>query len=163
MKNKFTLAIALIAAALVGRSIAFASRSFAARTQTVKVYLVDLEDNGKRGRKIGCGDSLVSVKRTITSTRTPLRAALNELLSIPPTYKHDARLTNYWKGRNLRVRDVSIRNGTATIHLTGEVFVAGICDEPRIENQIRATALQFPSVKRVKVFIGNRSLRDAIR
>jgi len=72
-------------------------------------------------------------------------------------------LQNFWKGRDLKVKSVSIRRGTATIHISGEVFVAGICDQPRIESQIEETARQFPNVKRVKVFIGKRTLADAIR
>jgi len=51
----------------------------------------------------------------------------------------------------------------STIRLSGELSVAGVCDEPRIESQIDATARQFPTVKRVKVFIGNQTLAAAIR
>ena len=72
-------------------------------------------------------------------------------------------LQNFWKGRNLRLQSVSIQQQTATIRISGEVFVAGICDEPRIIGQIEETARQFPTVKRVNVFIGRRTLADAIR
>lgn len=138
-------------------------RDSAERSVGVKVYLVAVGDDGKTGKKIGCGDSLVSVTRTIKKTVAPLKATLQELLSTPPETGENPKLQNFWKGRNLRVRSVSISNHTATIHILGEVFVAGICDQPRIESQIEETARQFPSVKRVKVFIGRRTLRDAIR
>jgi hypothetical protein len=46
--------------------------------------------------------------------------------------------------------------------LTGEVFVAGVCDQPRIEEQIEETARQFPMVNQVSVFIGNHTLAEAI-
>jgi hypothetical protein len=135
----------------------------AGNTMRVKVYLVALGDNGKTGKKIGCEDSLVPVTRTVNKTAAPLTAALTELLTIaqPPT--ENPKLENFWKGRNLRIKSVSIRKNTATIYISGEVFVAGICDIPRIESQIEETARQFPNVKRVKVFIGRRTLRDAIR
>jgi hypothetical protein len=132
------------------------------KPQTVKVFLVALGDNGKIGRRFGCEDSLVPVTRTIAPTRAPLRAALHELLTIPPTYGPNPKLSNYWKGRNLQIHALSIRNGTATIRLSGQIFVAGVCDEPRIEEQIKATVLQFASVKKVRIFIGNRSLSEAI-
>jgi len=131
--------------------------------QQIKVYLVAIGDNGQAGKKIGCEDSLVPVTRKIKKTAAPLKAALEELLSTPPETGENPKLQNFWKGRNLRVRSVSIRRATATIHISGEVFVAGICDQPRIESQIEETALQFPTVKRVKVFIGKRTLADAIR
>jgi len=135
----------------------------AQRNREVKVYLVALGDNGKMGKKIGCEDSLVAVTRPIKGTTAPLKAAIQELLTIPTETGDNPKLENFWKGRNLRVRSVSIRKSTATIYLSGEVFVAGICDVPRIKSQIEETAKQFPAVKRVKVFIGKTTLADAIR
>jgi ABC-type uncharacterized transport system substrate-binding protein len=60
------------------------------------------------------------------------------------------------------LKSVSICKGTATIRFSGEISVAGICDEPRITEQIEATAKQFPTVKRVKVYVGNKTLKYAI-
>lgn len=148
-----------------------ASQSAAAGTESapvpknseVKVYLVAVGDNGQAGKKIGCDDSLVAVTRPIESTPGPLKAALQELLSMPSQPSGSPRLENFWKGRNLKLTSVSIRRNTATIHFSGEIFVAGVCDEPRIKTQVEETARQFDNVKRVKVFIGKRSLADAIR
>lgn len=135
----------------------------AENTMSVKVYLVAMGDNGKTGKKIGCEDSLVPVTRTIRKTAAPLTAALAQLLATPQHPAVNPKLENFWKGRDLKIKSVSIRNNTATIYISGEVFVAGVCDIPRIESQIEETARQFPNVKRVKVFIGRQSLRDAIR
>lgn len=133
------------------------------RNTTVKVYLVAVGDEGKTGKKIGCGDSLVATNRSVQPTSAPLKAAITELIETPQHPAGNPRLENFWKGRNLRVVSVSILNNTATIRLAGEVFVAGICDIPRIESQIEETAKQFPMVKRVKVFIGSQTLRNALR
>ena len=140
-----------------------ADRASAQQGIGVKIYLVALGDNGKAGKKIGCGDSLVPVTRTVNRTLAPLRAALAQLLATPQHPAENPRLENFWKGRDLKLNSVSISNRTATIHISGEVFVAGICDIPRIESQIEETARQFPTVKRVKVFLGGQTLRDAIR
>lgn len=138
--------------------------SVSTKTGEVKVYLVAVGDNGKIGRKIGCEDSLVAVTRKVKPTAAPLRAALDELLSIPREYAGDSRLNNFWVGRNLRVKSVAVRAGTATIYIVGEgPFIAGVCDEPRVTEQIEATARQFPTVRRVKVFVNGRRLADAIR
>jgi spore germination protein GerM len=130
------------------------------KTQEVKVYLVALSDAGKSGKKIGCDDSLVAVKRTINATAAPLKAAIEELLASP--HESDGQLGNYVFGPNLKLKSVSISKGTATIRFSGEISVAGICDEPRITEQIEATAKQFPTVKRVKVYVGNKTLKYAI-
>lgn len=140
-----------------------ADRAAAQQGVAVKIYLVALDDNGKTGKKIGCDDSLVPVTRTVNRTVAPLRAALAQLLATPQHPAENPKLENFWKGRDLKLTSVSINNRTATIHISGEVFVAGICDIPRIESQIEETAKQFPTVRRVKVFLGGRTLRNAIR
>jgi hypothetical protein len=140
-------------------------RGSSQNSQSIMIYLVAVGDDGKTGKKIGCGDSLIAVTRTIKKTAAPLTAAIRELLQTPqhPGVDGSPNLENFWKGRNLKVRSVFIVNHTATIRLSGELSVAGVCDEPRIESQIDATARQFPTVKRVKVFIGNQTLAAAIR
>jgi hypothetical protein len=135
----------------------------ARNTQPIKIYLVALGDNGKTGKKIGCDDSLIAVTRDIKKTTSPLTAAIRELLLTPQHPDGSPNLENFWKGNKLKVISVSLVNGTATIRLSGQVFVAGVCDEPRIQSQIEATARQFRTVKNVKVFIGKQTLADAIR
>lgn len=131
--------------------------------QAIHIYLVAVGDDGNTGKKIGCGDSLIPVTRTIKKTAAPLTAALRELLSMPQHPNDNPKLENFWKGNHLKVQSVSIRGNTATIHISGAVFVAGACDIPRIESQIEETAQQFPNVKKVNVFIGKRTLADALR
>jgi hypothetical protein len=105
----------------------------------------------------------VAVTRTIKPTAAPIRAALDELLSMPEEFDDGGQqLGNYWKGSDLKVKSVSLTRGTATIQITGRLLVAGICDEPRITEQIEATAKQFPSVKRVRVFVSGTPLKEAI-
>ena len=130
-------------------------------TREVKVYLVAVGDAGKAGRKIGCDDSLGAVTREVKNDGAPLKAAVRELLSMPREY--EGGLGNYWFGERLRVTGATVSRGTATIRITGKVFVAGVCDEPRIEEQIKETARQFPGVRRVNVFVNGRTLASVIR
>ena len=130
-------------------------------TREVKVYLVSVGDAGRAGRKIGCDDSLVAVTRTVRNDGSPLRAAVRELLSMPREY--EGGLGNYWFGERLRVTGATISRGTATIRIAGRLYVAGVCDEPRIEEQIKETARQFAGVRRVNVFVNGRPLARVIR
>jgi hypothetical protein len=160
MKRLFAAGLALLsAAALAVPAPAAAQRG--RRTREVKVFLVALDDNGRRGRRVGCGDSLVAVTRTVRDDGAPLKAAVKELLTTPREF--EGGLGNYWFGENLRVQSATLRGGVATIHIRGQVAVAGICDEPRIEGQIRETARQFRGVRTVKVFVNGQRLADAIR
>jgi spore germination protein GerM len=134
----------------------------AAPTQKVKIYLVALGDAGKLGPKFGCDDSLVAVSRSIAPTTAPLTAAINQLLATPRTYAPDKRLSNNWFGPGLKLKSASVQNGLATLRFDGHVAIAGVCDTPRIEKQIEATALQFKNVKKVRVFVGNETLSESI-
>ncbi|MFN2416047.1 MAG: GerMN domain-containing protein [Pyrinomonadaceae bacterium] len=127
----------------------------------VKVYLVALDDKGRRGQRVGCDDSLVPVTRTVGAGAEPIRAAVEELLAIPREY--EGGLGNYWRGENLSVQSVQLRSGVATIRLRGNVHIAGVWDAPRIEGQIRETARQFRGVRTVRVFVGGRRLSDVLR
>jgi spore germination protein GerM len=135
----------------------------AAPTQKVKIYLVALGDAGKLGPKFGCDDSLVAVSRPIAPTAAPLTAAIQQLLATPRTYSPDKRLSNNWFGPGLKLKSASIKNGLATIRFDGHVAIAGVCDTPRIEKQIEATALQFKNIKKVRVLVGNETLSESIR
>jgi hypothetical protein len=158
--NKFSRRFVLLAAMAVPQFATFAA--IAAPKQNVKIYLVAVGDAGKTGRKFGCDDSLVPVTHLVGATGAPLTAAINQLLATPREYELNPKLGNYWFGPDLKLKSVSVRNGLATIRFSGHVSVAGVCDLPRIKEQIEATARQFSSVKRVKVFVGNETLDEAI-
>ena len=156
------LIIPVLATAAAASAHKAALKPTSTGTQKVKVFLVALDDKGKRGKKIGCDDSLVAVTRTIKPTSSVLRAAVEELLLMPANYNAD--LGNYWQGENLKVKKITLKAGVATIEITGEgPRVAGICDVPRITEQIEATARQFSSVKKVKVLINGEPLAERIR
>ncbi|MFL6256620.1 MAG: GerMN domain-containing protein [Pyrinomonadaceae bacterium] len=158
--RRFLAAVCLLTA-LTSVPAALPARQPRGRTREVKVYLVALDDKGKRGRRIGCDDSLVPVTRTVVAKGAPLKAAVTELLAVPREY--EGGLGNYWAGENLRVQSAVINAGVATIRIRGTLPVAGVCDEPRIEEQIKATARQFRGVRSVRVFLNGQRLSDAIR
>ena len=142
---------------------AFAGPALAAPPAEVKVFLVALGDNGRNGKRIGCEDSLVAVSRPLEAGAAPLEAAIRALLATPPETEGTPTLENFWKGTDLALKSVVIRKGTATINITGQISVAGVCDEPRIVEQIEATARQFRSVKHVRVLVNGERLADVIR
>jgi hypothetical protein len=127
----------------------------------VKVFLVALDDRGRRGRRIGCDDSLVPVARRVAARGTPLEAAVEELLALPREY--EGGLRNFWAGEGLRVQSVTVNAGAATVRIRGTLPVAGVCDQPRIEEQIKATARQFRGVRSVRVYLNGQRLADAVR
>ncbi len=137
---------------------------FGQKTMEIKVYLIAEGENVKNATPNSavenCGSSLVAVSRTKTLTTAPLKTALDELITTPNEIEEGGlKLANYWRG-DLKLKSVSLANGIATIQITGKLSSAGICDDVRIQEQLEATAKQFPTVKTVKVFVNGTALNE---
>lgn len=137
---------------------AAANTAPAHRSATVKIYLVALDDAGKSGEAIGCGDSIVAVTRELPATKTPLTDALRDLLSLHDPSYGQSGLYNALAASTLRVERVGITNGIATVELSGALALGGACDAPRVAAQLRHTILQFATVHDVRIFIDGRAL-----
>jgi hypothetical protein len=128
----------------------------------VQIYLIALEDNGVSGKPVGCGDSAVPVRVEIQPTQGVLKAAYEALLSIKSQYYGESGLYNSLYQSDLHLQSAKIENGTAVIHLTGQLMLGGECDDPRVGAQLEETAKQFPTVKDVSIFINDRPLADVL-
>jgi hypothetical protein len=129
----------------------------------IKIFLIAVDDNGKSGDPIGCGDSIIAVERQIAPTRAPLRAALEELLSIHDQFLGESGLLNALYQSELTVRDVAIdQSGRAIIYLDGTLLSGGICDDPRIIAQLTYTARQFSTVTDTAIYINGTLIEDLL-
>lgn len=132
------------------------------QTGSVKIYLIALNDAGKSGKAIGCDDSVVGINVTIANPQTPLTEAIKELLKEKGQYYGQTGLYNSLYQSDLTLQSAAITNGKATIHLTGQYSLGGVCDNPRFEAQLEETALQFPNVQSVEVFVNGIKLEDIL-
>jgi len=131
------------------------------KDERVKIFFVKIGDDGDSGKKIGCGDSLVGIEEVISQTSTPLVSTLQKLLSIEErTVESD--LYNSLADSDLRVENVFIENDTAKIMLTGKLTVGGVCDTPRVSEQLSQTVLQFPNIEKVEISVNGVSLDDIL-
>lgn len=128
------------------------------RISEVQIFLIALEDAGQSGPEIGCGDSIVSVNVKIEATAAPLTAALQQLLAINERMYGQSGLYNALYQSDLSIEQVAVRNGTATIRLSGDLMLGGACDNPRVEAQLKQTALQFSTVDQVDVYVNDQPL-----
>lgn len=128
----------------------------------IKIYLTAIDDNGKSGEMIGCGDSVVPVVRSIASTTAPLSAALSELLNLKGQYYGQSGLYNALYQSNLKLDKATVQNGTAIINLSGNLLLGGVCDDPRVEAQLTQTVLQFSTVKSADIYINNKPLKEVL-
>jgi Sporulation and spore germination len=125
----------------------------AGKTTSVRIYLVAIGDNGKSGTRIGCGDSLVAVTRSVAPTSAPLAAAMRILLNDHHRYYGQSGLYNALYQSRLRLQRAAVVKGKATIYLVGTMRLGGVCDDPRVGAQLRKTARQFRTVRSVAIFV----------
>ncbi len=128
----------------------------------VKLFFVALEDKGKSGKKIGCDDSVVAVDHTMPTLPGILNATLRDLFSIHDKTYGASGLHNALADSDLKVESVSIINTRAEIRLTGSLKLGGVCDGPRVDAQIKETALQFSTVKSVAVWVNGKTLESLL-
>ncbi len=130
--------------------------------QMVKIYLIAIDDNGKSGDLVGCGDSAVPVQVEVPATQGVLKAAMQALLAIKDRQYGESGLYNALYQSNLQVDRVTIESGKATVELSGTMMLGGVCDIPRVEAQLTKTALQFSTVSEVTITVNGKLLKDAL-
>ena len=105
------------------------------------------------GKKRGC-DRVVFVDRNVARTEQPLSAALEELFAIEQFdvggWQNFIAKTN----ETLSFDRATIDDGVASLYLRGKLSgLTGTCDDPRARIQIEETALQFPEVDSVAIYL----------
>jgi enamine deaminase RidA (YjgF/YER057c/UK114 family) len=128
----------------------------------VQNYFIALGDAGASGPEIGCGDSVVPVTVNIEPTTAPLTAAFERLLAVDEEYYGQSGLYNALHRSDLSIDSATVENGQATVYLSGDLEVAGTCEGPRIEAQIRQTADQFSTVGESIVYINGERLENIV-
>jgi hypothetical protein len=129
---------------------------------TVRIFLIAVDDNGQGGQAVGCGDSVIPVEVQIPATQGVLRAALETLLSIRTQYYGESGLYNALYQSDLQVESASVEAGRATVYLTGTLTMGGECDAPRVQAQLEQTVLQFPDVTEAVIFINGEPLAEVL-
>lgn len=132
------------------------------RFTRTQIYLIALEDAGQSGQEVGCGDSVVPVEVEIEPTIAPLRAALERLLAIDSEFYGQSGLYNALYQSDLQVQGIDIVNREAIIHLTGDLTLGGVCDNPRVDAQLTQTALQFSTIDAVTIRINGTPLAELL-
>lgn len=127
-----------------------------------QMYLVALGDEGRSGVEFGCGDSIVPVTINFEPTPAPLTAALEEMFAYDSRTYGQSGLYNVFYQSDLTVDGINIENGEATINLSGTLQVGGVCDTPRVIEQIEATATQYFTIDSVSIFLNGEPIQDSM-
>jgi hypothetical protein len=128
----------------------------------VRLYFIALGDEGQSGMPVGCGDSIVPVTIDIEPTVAPLTAAFEHLLDIDEEYYGQSGLYNPLHTSDLTLDSAAVENGRATIYLSGDLQIPGMCEHPRLEAQLRQTADQFSTVGESIIYINDERLENIV-
>lgn len=131
---------------------------------SANIYLISMEDAGKNGKKIGCGDSVVPYQIQIKNegVSTNISTSLVNLFNIHQQFYGTPPLYNSLYQSILSVETVGFNGEKAIVRIRGTTALGGVCDNPRFEAQIRETVMQFPQVKEAEIYINDKLLKDAI-
>ncbi|MFW5749063.1 MAG: LysM peptidoglycan-binding domain-containing protein [Chloroflexota bacterium] len=130
--------------------------------EQTQIYLVAVGDGGRSGMEIGCGDSLVPVTVDIAPTTAPLTAALEQIFAIDERTYEQSGLYNALYRSDLQVDGIDIDNAEAIIALSGDLRIGGVCDNPRVMQQLRQTALQYSTIDSVTITVNGEPLEDVL-
>ena len=130
----------------------------------VQLFLIALEDGGRRGPEIGCGDSLVPISRSVRRHPSVAGAALDALISLDRHISTDAhgQLYNALSRSSLHIDRVEVVGDTASVYLTGQLQLGGMCDTPRVKAQLQRTLVSAVAADHVIVYLGGASLDEAL-
>ncbi|HYF62113.1 MAG TPA: GerMN domain-containing protein [Herpetosiphonaceae bacterium] len=129
-----------------------------ATVSTVKVHAIAIGQGN-----LGCGDKLVALDRQVPLTTRPLAAAMKQLLAMGDKPDGTSTFYNALAQSALSFDSAAIdAQGVATINLIGELRLSGVCDAPRISEQLRATALQFPTIREARFFVNGVALEQLL-
>lgn len=121
----------------------------------IQLALLDTDLQNNEEPEQGC-DRVAMVTRDIEPTQAPLTTALESLFSLERTNVQGFHNFIAKTSDTLSFDHARVQNGVAHVYLNGELSgVAGVCDNPRARIQIESTALQFPSVESVQIYVND--------
>lgn len=132
-------------------SLTFTNPDASSRFGKIKVALLS---NAETEDDPDCNYTGTLVSRPILKTTQVLAASMRELLKMPSTYSDGTgEYTNLFPKINLTFKSASVANKVAKVYFTGDwEGLEQRCAAEYLNAQIKTTALQFPTVKTVKIF-----------
>lgn len=133
-------------------------------SKTISIALVSLENKIKSDSTFGCGDALVIRKTDKSVEQNRIKEALNELFSIESTTqgKEGNKVYNSLSQSDLKVASIEEQDNSIVVRLEGDLALAGTCDSPRVEEQLKATIKENAETENINIFLNNQPLQETL-
>lgn len=120
------------------------------------IFLVSPGPHSDTTHTFGCGDRLI--RKPLDKSYAESTKVKDVLSRLFTTQVADS-LANAAYQPELSVKvEKHYVDSTLVIHLSGHLIIGGLCDNPRLQRQLKTTASQFDRWKRVKFYINNQPL-----
>jgi len=126
------------------------------------LYYIAVDDNGKSGTKIGCGDSVVAVKTKTVTTDNSVKSTFDSLLSDHDALYGKDNLYNVLHYSILSYVSSTTSGDTVTVKLSGDLNLAGVCDSPRVQSVLELSAKTAAGVSKADIFINDKPLSELL-
>lgn len=131
--------------------------------QTFDVYFYIANDNWENGELIGCGDSITAMQKTVYAAPEDLLwEAVIALLTAQNDIYGPFWLSNIFETMSLSLESIVTNNGITTINIQWPLSIGGVCDHPRIQEQLTRTVAQFFPNNNFVITIDNIALDQAL-
>ena len=128
----------------------------------VAVYFVDIGNKRNVEETFGCDDSLSYLERQLEGTEQTtagkIKTAVTFMVEGTDRLVGKGGLYNVFYNSDLTVDRVEIEESTAKVYLTGELALAGTCDNPRVDAQLTETITQFEEVESAEIYLNEEPL-----
>lgn len=135
------ISVILVAALSFGAWALWTNISSNEQSNTKPLSVYYISTGGKlAGDKIGCGDSIVSNDTSPIKTSDRVKSAFERLLSNKGQFVGQSKLYNALYQSNLKYESSETKDGILVVELSGELKLAGECDDKRVMAQLVYTA-----------------------
>ncbi|NCQ54430.1 hypothetical protein GW791_03270 [Candidatus Saccharibacteria bacterium] len=131
-------------------------------TGPLTLYYIAIDDGGKSGEKVGCGDSAVMVKTEDVKTDNVVSSTFSRLLSNHNQFYGESGLYNVLYNSNLTFLSSFKAGDTITVNLSGELSLGGVCDNPRVQSMLEMTAKTAAGATKANIFINSKPLSEVL-
>jgi hypothetical protein len=92
----------------------------------------------------------------------PVMTALQALLNEKHTTIGQSGLYNAVANSQLTVDSIDTSSAIPTVKLKGQLSSGGVCDDPRIIEQLKATILQSDKDTKVNILVNGKNIEEAL-
>ncbi|MGX1750680.1 GerMN domain-containing protein [Glutamicibacter protophormiae] len=126
------------------------------------LFYVAVGDAGQSGPEIGCGDSLVATQTGPEEFTNQVEASMAALLADDNEELGGSGLRNALAASNLEYVTSLVDGDVVTVELEGTVSSGGTCDDPRIIEQLKYTAMTAAGTGEAEILVEGEKIEEVL-